>query len=286
MSTEIVGATAGEAIGMREVTEDEGAFFRQHGWVKLDGLLPASVAGAMLDAVRDTMLGAEGGPLASLVDLPEDPAERIFDFDQWRDWHFPARDHGVEPLRSVVFSRQIGLNTRRLLGREVGVNYHADLLAVKMPQGHEASGETTWHQDWINFPFDRVGFLTFWIALDEVTPAQGSMRFLSGSHHDGPLGRRNFGDAAHVVAYYPDLLDRYELSPPLHLAPGDATVHTGLVVHSAPPNTTDRPRWSLVTSYHPADTCYTGAPHHIFHESLGLEVGQPIRHPQFPTIYP
>jgi Phytanoyl-CoA dioxygenase (PhyH) len=273
-------------VEMRDVTDEEGSFFRQNGWVKLEGLISPALAGAMLDQVRDVMLGATGDQPPDLTDLPIDPSERIFDFSQWRDWHFPARDNHIEPLRSLVFSREIGRNTSRLLGREVGVNYHADLLAVKMPAGHEASLVTTWHQDWINFPFDRVGFLTFWIALDEVSAEQGAMRFLSGSHHEGPLGRRNFGDASDVVDYHPDLLERYEMSPPLELRPGDATVHTGLVVHGAPENSTDRPRWALVTSYHPADTCYTGAPHHIFSQSLGLEVGQPIRHPLFPTIYP
>jgi hypothetical protein len=273
-------------VEMREVTDEEGVFFRQNGWVKLEGLIDPALAGDMLEQVRDLMLGANGDQPPDLTDLPIDPSERTFDFNQWRDWHFPARDNHVEPLRSLVFSRDIGRNTSRLLGREVGVNYHADLLAVKMPAGHEASLPTTWHQDWINFPFDRVGFLTFWIALDDISAEQGAMRFLSGSHHEGPLGRRYFGDASDVVEYHPDLLERYEMSPPLVLRPGDATVHTGLVVHGAPENSTDRPRWALVTSYHPADTCYTGAPHHIFTQSLGLEIGQPIRHPLFPTIYP
>ena len=31
---------------------------------------------------------------------------------------------------------------------------------------------------------------------------------------------------------------------------------------------TDRPRWALIASYHPADTCYTGAPHHIFRPDI------------------
>jgi hypothetical protein len=272
-------------IDMREVTDQEGQFFRENGWVKLEALISPALAQAMLEPVRDVLLEAKGGQPPDLSALPLDPSERIFDFSQWRDWHFPARDNQVEPLRSLVFSREIGRNTARLLGREVGVNYHADLLAVKMPAGHEGSLPTTWHQDWVNFPFDRVGFLTFWIALDEIRAEQGAMRFLSGSHKEGPLGRRNFGDASDVMEYYPALAERYEMSPPLDLHAGDATVHTGLVVHGAPENVTDRPRWALTTSYHPADTCYTGAPHHIFTQSLGLEIGEPIRHPLFPTIY-
>src|SRR3954451_16147852 len=120
------------------------------------------------------------------------------------------------------------------------------MMAVKMPAGHLTSQPTDWHQDWINFPFDRVGFLSFWIALDEIPAERGAMRFLSGSHREGPLGRREFGGARHVVEYYPRLLDRYEISPPLDLQPGDCTVHNGMVIRSAPENATDQPRWAYI----------------------------------------
>jgi ectoine hydroxylase-related dioxygenase (phytanoyl-CoA dioxygenase family) len=192
----------------------------------------------------------------------------------------------LEPFSSLVYSPEIGLAAQRLIGREVPINYHADLLAVKMPEGHAASGPTGFHQDWVNFPFDRTGFLTFWIALDEIPPERGSMRFLSRSQEAGPLGKMGLLSGQQVTEYYPDLSSRYQMSPPLHMRAGDATIHNGLVVHGAPPNTTDQPRWAYIASYHPADTCYTGAPHHIFSPELGLQVGQPIKHERFRVIYP
>jgi hypothetical protein len=268
---------------MREVTAEEIATFKKNGWVKVERLLEPELAAEILAAVKSTMLEADTGD--KLVKGHDDD-DKIHDRAIWRDWYFPGRDDGVEPIRSLVYSKDIGHNAQLMVGRDVPINYHADLMAVKMPAGHGASAPTGFHQDWVNFPFDRVGFLTFWIALDEIKAEQGAMRFHNGSHKGGPLGKMGLIDGPELPVYYPELADQYPLSDPIDLAAGDATIHTGLVVHGAPENTTDRPRWALIASYHPADTCYTGAPHHIFKPDMGLEVGKPIKHELFPPIYP
>jgi hypothetical protein len=271
----------GQDIEMRAVTDKEAAFYKQNGWVFLEGLIAPTVAASMLEAVKAQIEDAQ----AELVQGQHLDGGHIRDRADRRDWHFIGRDDGVEPFRSLVYSKQIGSNARELIGREVPVNYHADLMAVKMPEGHAASKPTGWHQDWVNFPFDRVGFLTFWIALDEIPPERGSMRFLSGSHRAGPLGKMGLLGGTEVIEYYPELVDEYEMSPPLHMKAGDATVHNGMVVHGAPENSTDKPRWAFIASYHPADTCYTGAPHYIFNDSAGLEIGKPIKSDIFPVVY-
>ncbi len=258
----------------RDVTDDEVRFYQDNGWVKLEGLISPALAAEILDQVK-FMEKAEVTDNGTIHDRP-----------LWRDWHFPGRDQGIEPIRTLVYSREIGRNAQRFVGREVPINYHADMMAVKMPQGHTASQPTGWHQDWVNFPFDRVGFLTFWIALDDIPPERGAMRFLQGSHHAGPLGKMGLNTDIDVVGYYPGLKERYPVSPEIHLVAGDATVHNGMVVHGAPENSTDKARWALIASYHPADTCYTGAPHHIFRQDMGLEVGKPIKHELFKVVYP
>lgn len=107
------------------------------------------------------------------------------------------------------------------------------------------------HQDAPELGSDQVGEVQFWIALDEVTPEMGAMRFLDGSHREGILGVPFSDEAGLAWGELPDLLDRfpkltdlYELSPALHYQPGDANVHHPQMVHGAPPNTTDRRRLS------------------------------------------
>src|SRR6476469_5752017 len=159
------------AIEMREVTDEEVAFYHENGWVKLEGLIPRGLAEEMLAKVETLFLEAES----------RQASEGINDRPAWRDWHFMARDDKVEPFRSLSISPVLGKNAQRFIGRDSPVQWHADLMAVKMPSGHLASQPTGWHQDWVNFPFDRVGFLSFWFALDDMPPERGVMRFLNGS---------------------------------------------------------------------------------------------------------
>lgn len=270
-----------EQVDMRAVTDEEAAFYQENGWVKLEGLISPELAGQMLAQVESEVSTAEAEIVHGHVE-----GGHIRDRADRRDWHFIGRDDGVEPFRSLVYSAEIGRNAHKLLGRDVGINYHADLMGVKMPEGHAASKPTGWHQDWVNFPFDRAGMLTFWIALADMPPERGVMRFLSKSKQEGPLGKMGLLGGKEVIEYYPELLDRYEMSEPFGLKAGDATVHNALTVHGAPANTTDAPRWAFIAAYHPADTCYTGAPHYIFSPELGLEVGKPIKHELFRPVYP
>ena len=140
-----------------------------------------------------------------------------------------------------------------------------------------------WHQDLPHFPHDRVGHVAFWLALDEVVPEQGSLRFLSGAHAEGPLGRDLGLEGPDVVERYPWLLERYAVSPARRLAPGDATVHGALTIHTAPPNRTVRPRWAYIYSYLPDDVRYTGAPYGPCDE-LDMQVGEPFDGPRFPLL--
>ena len=120
---------------------------------------------------------------------------------------------------------------------------------------------------------DRGGELQFWLALQEVTPEMGPMRFVNKSHREGPLGSVFNGDAddlAGGVAGYRakgDLLDQYPLLPEVlgvskpeetHYMPGDVTVHHGYCAHGSINNTTERDRLSYLFSYAPADGRYWG----------------------------
>jgi hypothetical protein len=69
------------------------------------------------------------------------------------------------------------------------------------------------------------------------------------------------------------------------MQPGDATGHSPTVVHGAPENTTDRPRWAYITSYFPAASTYTGASCHHTDSAEGLERDKPFEHPNFPLVY-
>lgn len=219
---------------VRDVTEEEVAFYEENGWVKLDGLVTPELAAQLLSAGKSwTKEGAVPG-----------------------SWNALAKDPECEPFRSFVFGDRMGrnasrlVNRKRLAGVEVPLRYRADHFVCRTA---ESGQSTAYHQDSAEHGSDRVGELQFWLALDEVTPEMGAMRFLSGVHRAGPLGSV-FNDGPDLLGLYPKLPDLYRMSPPFHYQPGDATVHHGYMVHGAPPNSTDRARWSYIFSYTPADT--------------------------------
>jgi hypothetical protein len=242
-------------LAIREVTEGERAAFERDGWVKLDGLLAPELAGELLAAAQE---GLDAG---------------YEDARWWWTVSKIAGDRGREPFFSGALGPQMGRNAARLINRrrltdaEIPIRYEGDELARKLParQG-EVAQVTPFHQDCSAHAFkDRLGGVMFWIALAQVTPEHGAVRFLTGSHREGPLGVGSLRDErgmveADTVEAYPKLSELYDLSPPLQYAPGDATAHHDCTVHGAPPNTTAEPRWSYVVGYQAGDAHYSGAP--------------------------
>jgi ectoine hydroxylase-related dioxygenase (phytanoyl-CoA dioxygenase family) len=131
-------------------------------------------------------------------------------------------------------------------------------------------------------PMDRSAMLTIWLALADVPADMGSLRFYDGSHRYGILGRSFTRDGDDQLTQHP-WIKELELSPPLDLAAGDATVHHALTVHGAPENHRDAPRLSFTVTYFDADALYTGTPYRQT-DDLGLVVNRPFDHPKFPMV--
>ncbi len=228
-----------EAV-LREVTDEEVTFYHEYGWVMMPRLVAPEFAAELLRvgrewAERNREEIGPGKPVAGL-----------------------ARNQETEPFRSFMFSERMAQNATRLVNRkrlkgvDVPLRYRIDLLLNRRP----GAAGSTYHQDSSEHGSDRVGELQFWLALAEVPPERGAMRFVSRSHREGPLGSVFNDDQGDLLKQFPNLTSVLELSPPLHYQPGDCTVHHGYTVHGGPANTTDEPRWSYLFSYSPADTRY------------------------------
>ena len=222
---------------LREVTDEEVACYQEYGWVMMRQLVAPEFAAELLRAGQEwsERSGKETGPRSGL-----------------------AREEGTEPFRSFMFSERMSqnamrlVNSKRLKGVDVPLRYRIDLLLQKLP----GAAGSTYHQDSSEHGSDRVGELQFWLALAEVTPEMGAMRFVSRSHREGPLGSVFNDDRGDLLEQFPNLTSVLELSPSLRYQPGDCTVHHGYTIHGGPANSTDKPRWSYLFSYSPADTRY------------------------------
>jgi hypothetical protein len=255
------------AVRARPVTDDEARHLWEHGWVKLEGLLDAETTARLLAGAK-TLMGEDG----DAAELREGVDKH---YDWWQDYHWPSRDDPA--FDKVVRDPVLGRNAARLFGRDMPMLSITNLLVPKLPAEGKGGQATAWHQD-AGIPF-RCTSVALWIALDEVTPDMGSMRFHDRSHKLGTLVDGPVPDN------YP-LLGDCALTPPMTLAPGDATVHNNQCVHGAPANGTDRTRWGFIINYFPADAPYTGASsHHTDDIRAELEVGKATRHPKFPLVY-
>lgn len=253
-------------IQVRHATDDEVAAFKDRGWVRLPRLVdPGTVA-----VLRDRALGhlrdrREAGHAA--VDQA---------FGQSRD--IAERD---ELFGALARSPAMAANATRLLHGVTAVRIQVTNLLVKEPGEH---GSTEFHQDFPWMPMDRSAMLTVWLALADVPADMGALRFYTGSHRHGVLGRSFASDGDDQLSQHP-WLKELELSPPLDLEAGDATVHHALTVHGAPANGRDGTRLSFTATYFDADALYTGAPYGQT-DGLGLEVNRPFEHPRFPCLRP
>ncbi len=228
-----------EAV-VREVTDEEVAFYWEYGWVMMKQLVAPEFATELLRVGQEWRQRREKevGPGKASVGL--------------------ALDETAEPFRSFMFSQRMAKNATRLVNRkrlkgvDIPLRYRIDLLLLKPP----GAAGATYHQDASEHGSDRVGELQFWLALAEVTAEMSAMRFVNRSHREGPLGSVFNDDKGDLLEQYPLLTSELGLSAPFHYQPGDCTVHHGYTVHGGPTNTTDKPRWSYLFSYSPADIRY------------------------------
>jgi hypothetical protein len=265
-----------DLTGIREVTGDEVAFYQENGWACLRGLLSQPLVDELLRRAREKMGADARSPLSDNRGLIMSPQLQAI----WQNWQNPALEDPY--FAGLSMSTPMGRIASRMMG-DRPVRFWSDTILVKLPAA-EGGAKTPWHQDFPYHAMDRAGILNIWVALVDVPPEMGALRFLSGSHRLGPMGRVvHRTDGLDLLDLYPTLAEELPMSEPLHLAPGDATVHSLMTVHYAPENVTDKLRWAYLSSLFPADTLFTGAQQRRT-DGLGLTVNQPFDHPLFPEI--
>lgn len=192
---------------VRALTDEEVAHYHRYGWAKLEKLVDTQVVAEMLEYLRarmgeDASVEVDGGYTGDAKTSRPPQARALFN-----SYEGLSREEPV--FERVALSAEMGQAMSRLCGGQA--RYWDDMALVKMPVGKEG-GKTPWHQDSPYYPMDRIGMLNVWVALVDVPPNMGSMRFISGSHRWGPLGRvigRTDGvDTLDLVP--PDLRDQIE----------------------------------------------------------------------------
>ena len=241
-----------------DVTDEQRASLNEHGWAPVPGLVDEEVVEAMRTA------------LAQVKRM--DAGEEALVVKYSGGWDQPF-------MREAATSRRFGSAVAGLTGEPVSV-FAQDVSFFKEP----GCPHIVFHQDHSHFPFDRRGCLSLWIALVDMTEDMGSLRYLEGSHLEGPLGFQSdsVGDPD-IREQYPDLKER-KIVAGGPIKAGDARAHWDLTVHGSGPNEGTYAREAWVARYIRVDTIYNGVSHSHF-DLFDLKRGDRFaKHDAFPLV--
>ncbi|MBF9036186.1 phytanoyl-CoA dioxygenase family protein [Rhodobacterales bacterium HKCCE2091] len=134
-----------------------------------------------------------------------------------------------------------------LLGEDIYLYSHK--MTMKQPR---EGGAWEWHQDfayWYNNGCLSPDMLSIFISLDASTKANGCLQVLKGSHALGRIDHvREDGQTNVNMEYLAEAEKRFE-HVYVEMAPGDALVFHGNLLHRSDANNSDSYRWGYICSY-------------------------------------
>lgn len=158
-----------------------------------------------------------------------------------------------------------------LIGPDVvGIGAH---FWCKLP----GDGKTVaWHQDASYWDLEPRA-VTVWLAIDQADRDNGAMRFIPGSHRLGQLATIPSDDDSVLPRAVAGADTLGPVAQP-ELAPGEASIHNDLLLHSSPRNTSPRRRCGRALRY----TRSGVAPTEFFRASSVAVAGRPFNWPSLP----
>ena len=140
----------------------------------------------------------------------------------------------------------------------------------------KSSKAVPWHQDGCYWPMRPLESCTVWIALDHVTPENGCMRIIPGSHKERRLSTHVITEGDHVNLRQTVAADEMPDAVPVDvvLEPGMMSFHDVYTVHGSAPNNSGSRRAGLTIRYMPSSSYYDrklavelgGSPKNAVHE--------------------
>jgi ectoine hydroxylase-related dioxygenase (phytanoyl-CoA dioxygenase family) len=261
------------------LTTEQVEYYREHGFVALpEPLLSEAAVEELRQALDDVIKGtAPGAPelLRNLAggDLNSD-AVVIQIVNIWRA-HPAFERHLRRPELVEMVAQLTPTDTLRV--------WH-DQIQYKPPAVGTA---TKWHQDFPAWPvLEPADLCTAWVALDDVTIANGCLRFVPGSHrwgvHRGLGTNDDFSpryDAAQLPAGAEVRVQAVEVPK------GGVSFHHCLTWHGSAPNPTPTHRRAIAVHYMPGHTRYVPRGSHVMQRRITVAGGEILAGEHFPVVW-
>lgn len=211
---------------MPETTAQERASFEAMGHL-VKPLVSREEAGRLCRAFE-----AQAAAWAAEIDTPLD--EYLELVSQWTNvWE------RNDAFRRQLYHPRAAAIAAELIGCERVRVFH-DHLIVKPPHG---GATIPWHRDLPNWPVAEPRGVSCWLALDDVTPESGAMRFMPGGHKEPMTRSIDFLNEAKVWG------SREAEAVAVPVPAGSAVFHHCLSWHTSPPNATSAWRRAYITIY-------------------------------------
>jgi len=246
------------------LSEDQRAFYVEHGYLLLESLVPASwldrlgAATARLVERSRTMTAPDDDIDIEPGHTPESPRLRRL-----------IQPVGLDPEFWAFASQSLIIDLAAdLVGPDVKI-HHAK-RNFKWADGGE---EVKWHQDIPFYPHTNFSPLTIGVYLEDVGLEQAPMAVVPGSHR-GPIFSLYNDKEEWVGAISDSDLERVavDTAVPLMGPAGSITVHSCRAVHGSEPNRSASSRPLLLNAYSAADAfAYTA------HSTPRPQVGAIVR---------
>ncbi|MEX2115825.1 MAG: phytanoyl-CoA dioxygenase family protein [Bacteroidota bacterium] len=174
-------------------------------------------------------------------------------------------------VRAFICAKRFAGIAAQLMGVPAVRLYH-DQALIKEPGGKA----TPWHQDHYYWPLATEHTVTMWMGLVDIPKTMGSMSFVSESQRSGVFKEMPISDTSQQ--YFESVILEKQLPVESYeLKAGDATFHSGRILHSAHANQSKHRREVITVIYY-ADRTRIMEPDNE-HRKVDLEVFHPGQKP-------
>ncbi|MCC5870352.1 MAG: phytanoyl-CoA dioxygenase family protein [Gammaproteobacteria bacterium] len=230
------------------VTPEEVAFYRESGFVILRGFYTPDE----IEAWRTQVWSAveQRGDARILDGKPTANESTDFYANVFLQRVNLWEDHAG--LRGLMLDQRFGKIAADLEGVD-GMRIWHDQALIK----HPWANQTSFHLDVCYWSFSSRHATSIWMALDDITPRNGCLYFLPGSHKTARFENVGIGPNMNaLLTVYPDWSNIEPYCA--EMKAGDVSFHNGLTAHAAGPNMTPRLRRAMSCGFMPDGARFNG----------------------------
>ena len=210
-----------DPVNLLDLSAGEVKFYNQHGFLLIPGLLSDSTA---------AVLHAEVMHIMNQIGLAMDKLKQTGE-------HLSG-----SCLETLIHSERLRGVASQLVGGPASL--YLPFTAVKGSGG----GRFHFHQDNQYTQLDGPA-LNLWMALSPMTPENGCLQVVPGSHLQGTFKPKESGDGDRHLKVPFEPTDFF----PLRMRAGDCVAFTRLTIHGSGPNSTPDPRVAYGIQFHRDD---------------------------------